>query len=290
MNTPARSQISAVITCKGRLAHAAVSMPKLESANLGEIVFVDYDCPERSGQWIEKHCPSIKVVTVRDRLIFNLAEARNLGAAAATRDWILFLDADVISQDLTNIDRLLQPNNASVYICNPLGLKTKKDLSGTVFVRRDEFVRVGGYDIFFRGWGGEDDDFYWRLARAGCTIGSYCDSLFSVISHSDEERIRYSAIDSKAGAKLLNKVYLRAKQHLLRSASSKILELLDRDRQALRHQIEERLGRVLAAPSEKRSVTLNLKISALSQQVGPFQLTEECCVSFCINSNGDLAN
>jgi glycosyltransferase involved in cell wall biosynthesis len=232
----------------------------------------------------------VKIVDVHERPFFNLAEARNLGAAAATLEWILFIDADVIARDFTNIGSLFVPDDASVYICSPAGLKDKKDLSGTVFVRRDEFARVGGYDSYFRGWGGEDDDFYWRLARSGCKIGSYSDSLFSVVSHSDEERIRYSSSGSKSCAKLINKVYLRAKQHLLRGASSKTFELSDGDRRTLRQQIEEKLKQVATGSSSGQSALLRLQVSAVNQQIGEFQLTEECCVSFSVVTSQPAEN
>jgi hypothetical protein len=45
-----------------------------------------------------------------------------------------------------------------------------------VWVRRELYERVGGLDERYRGWGGEDDDFYARLQIAG-TVVSFTDQL-----------------------------------------------------------------------------------------------------------------
>lgn len=43
-----------VTTCRGRLAHLRRSLPTFVAQPDAEVVVVDYDCPERSGEWVEQ--------------------------------------------------------------------------------------------------------------------------------------------------------------------------------------------------------------------------------------------
>src|SRR5476649_2313793 len=88
------SKICFVIPCKGRLAHLRESLPRV--AAQAPCIVVDYDCPENSGDWVNAHHPEVAVVRIRNEPGFNLARARNLGAAETRADWIVFLDADVV--------------------------------------------------------------------------------------------------------------------------------------------------------------------------------------------------
>jgi GT2 family glycosyltransferase len=45
-----------------------------------------------------------------------------------------------------------------------------------VLFRRSEYMRVGGYDPRYIGWGGEDDDLLWRAGRLGVRWHSISDS------------------------------------------------------------------------------------------------------------------
>jgi glycosyltransferase involved in cell wall biosynthesis len=88
--------ISAITTCKGRLEHLKQSLPALMATGM-EVIVVDYDCPDQAGAWVQANWPQARVVAVSDRPRFNRSAARNLGAAAATGEWLVFLDSDAIA-------------------------------------------------------------------------------------------------------------------------------------------------------------------------------------------------
>ena len=121
------------------------------------------------------------VAPVAKRLI---AASRNGGAARASGDLLCFTDADMqIHPDTFNgVDRALadpriiggatgvrlermSPGIASAYaLLVPLVWLTNMD-TGVVFMRRADFVAIGGYDerLAFA----EDVDFLWKLKRRG---------------------------------------------------------------------------------------------------------------------------
>ena len=118
------SALTAITTCKGRLAHLKETLPTLCAAAGLDVVLVDYDCPEGAGAWAEAAHPDVRVVKVRDRPLFNLSEARNLGAAAADTDWLVFLDADVgVTADFAReVEARLKPQTYFLPDPRPAGL------------------------------------------------------------------------------------------------------------------------------------------------------------------------
>ena len=148
---------------------------------------VDYDCPENSGDWVNAHHPEVTVVRIRNEPGFNLARARNLGAAETKADWIVFLDADVVPSPhfAEAVSALLKDG----LFLRPAPAGT--DTWGTLICMREEFLRAAGYDEVFSGWGGEDDDLYARMVRMGLKQLSYPVTLLRSISHDDESRVRY---------------------------------------------------------------------------------------------------
>jgi GT2 family glycosyltransferase len=126
----------------------------------------------------------------------SASHARNVGAAAAGNDWILFLDSDVIAPaDL--LDRFFDepigervgavtgdiagiPDTRTLaarygtarnflgqrsHVSNPFRPRAS---SANLLVRRAAFEQVGGYREGI--WAAEDTDFTWRLQAAGWAL------------------------------------------------------------------------------------------------------------------------
>lgn len=133
----------------------------------------------------------------------SASHARNIGAAAAGRDWLLFLDADVYAPvDL--LDRFFaQPIAAGVgavtgdiagipdtrtlaarygtarnflgqrsHVNNPYRPRAS---SANLLVRQVAFEQIGGYTEGI--WAAEDTDFTWRLQDAGWKLGFNPDAV-----------------------------------------------------------------------------------------------------------------
>ena len=204
--------LSIVTTCKGRLAHLQQTLPSIAAQAGAEVIVVDYDCPERSGAWVEANVPQARVVRVAGAPFFKIAHARNLGAAQARGEWLAFVDADM----------LLEPDFAARAM--PLlgeGAYYRLDSAqaaafGTVLVRRADFEAVGGYDEVIEGYGTEDRDLYLRLEAAGRRRELLPGAWGRSLEHAREDSVRHYEIKDSALNQRINATYVQIKQDLAR--------------------------------------------------------------------------
>lgn len=199
--------IAIVTTCKGRLAHLRQTLPRMIATGF-PVTVVDYDCPKSTAQFVTENFPAASVLRVDHRPIFNLAEARNLGARASRALHILFLDSDTIlsvgfAEQLRNV--LIDDD------CFYVG--GEHDLHGVCLVPRRAFEVVGGYDEVIEGWGYEDEDFYQRLLFNGFVRNALNASLLAAIRHPDALR-GISPGQDRWALQRINAVYSRAKNEL----------------------------------------------------------------------------
>jgi glycosyltransferase involved in cell wall biosynthesis len=121
--------------------------------------------------------------TVVDEPLRNVGRARNAGAAAATGNLLVFVDADTwmpedaferIARAMQDarcvggaLDLVHRPRSTLLraYLCawRLLGLGLRMSQGAAQFCRRDAFDALGGYDE--RLWMGEDVELQWRLRR-----------------------------------------------------------------------------------------------------------------------------
>ena len=208
----AAAPISVIVTCKGRLGHLRQTLPALIRAlPRAEVILVDYDCPERCGDWVEANAPGVTVVRAHDRPIFNIAKARNLGAAVASAPWLMFTDADVL---------LTAPLGAVLAEAVRAGTFLVTDprppiLYGTVVVARADYQAVGGYDEVFEGWGTEDTDLLRRLEAHGVQASAFDAASVIGIDHADADRTAFHSLTKEINW-TLNEVYAAAKDDLTR--------------------------------------------------------------------------
>ncbi len=204
--------ISIITTCKGRLSHLRETLPKFVRTG-AEVVVVDYDCPDHTGDWVRANHPGVTVVDVVERPGFNAADARNRGAAVATGEWLFFADADVI------VDPAVWPEVAPRLApgCFLLAAEPRPyDLWGALVVSRTWFDAVGGYDEAIEGWGGEDVDIYERLIIRGAQAAALPGGLLGTIAHGDDARLRFHAIGDKKLITTINGLYRIVKNDLAR--------------------------------------------------------------------------
>jgi glycosyltransferase involved in cell wall biosynthesis len=186
--------IKFVTTCKSRLTHLQETLPLLSEQAKQDIVVVDYSCPQKSGEWVEKYYPQAHVVRVNNDG-FNVSDARNQGARDLNCDFICFIDADVkVSPGFLDwLNEHLNP------YCFYTIAKTNgpNELWGTTIVPTNAYKIIRGYDELFSGWGGEDDDFYYRLKIAGFSQQEMPAHFFESIKHDDAQRTQFYQIKDK---------------------------------------------------------------------------------------------
>lgn len=153
-------KFSIVTTCKGRLDNLKQSLPTFLAQAGAEVLVVDYDCPDGTGRYVAEHYPQVRVVSVPNKAKFNSSHARNLGAAAARGDFLVFLDADMVI-GVGFVDFLAQNMKGRSF--GTFGGGVANSARGGCVVERTLFNAVGGYDEVLEGYGGEDLDLYTRL-------------------------------------------------------------------------------------------------------------------------------
>ena len=240
--------LSIITTCKGRLDHLKQTLPSWMNLRDCECVVVDYDCPQGTGDWVRKTYPTAKVVRVADRPNFNRAKARNLGAGSASAPWFLFIDADVGINSSDLIIRLLSPGHFFLPSPRPL------EAWGTVIMSREDFKQLDGYDEVFEGWGGEDDDFTWRLNKLGRRLITFPGNLLRPLPHEDAVRTQHHEIHDLDVNQAINALYMIAKHDLIRQEIPVDIEFRKRLYGDFRRSL---LGR--KSPHEKSSIHLGFR-------------------------------
>jgi glycosyltransferase involved in cell wall biosynthesis len=203
--------ISIITTCKGRLHHLTQSALRMAAEKPDELIIVDYDCPDRVGDWAQANLPQAKVVRAGQADgRFNVARARNLGAAAATGEWLYFVDADVLLKPgvMKAVRTTIAPGH--FYQPKPDGGPIGIQVYGTFLCRRADFAAIGGYDEVIEGWGREDKDLYLRLQFRGVRETFYPVEFLDVIPHDDSERNILSGMHRWQN-EVLNSLYSEAK-------------------------------------------------------------------------------
>lgn len=260
------SGIAFVTTCKGRLHHLKQTLPLIVGERPDEIIVVDYGCPDHSGEWVEAHFPEVKVIRVADDPGFCLARARNIGARASQATWLCFIDADVkVSPGwVAWMRHQFQPGffyRREAEVAGSLA-----ETAGTVCCSRNAFDRLGGYDEVFRGWGGEDSDFYSRLRRAGYCPAAFPAHFISPLPHGDAERVQFHEIKDRRLQGRVNQYYSHLKKKI---AASYKVTLPFFVRESMMRQVEAQLRQDASLGAGYPGVAVELELEALLPGVMP---------------------
>jgi glycosyltransferase involved in cell wall biosynthesis len=208
-------RFSIVTTCKGRLEHLRLSLPRMLAQPETEVIVVDYDCPDRTRDVVAREFPEARVVAVDNTPGFHLARARNLGAAVAQGDWLIFLDADVvIASDF--VARLKPRITGGPHYRFSHWDGRRMQAFGSCVVARRQFEALEGYDEVIQDYGGEDNDFYFRLRLLGARMERLeADFLERIIGHTDAQRTQFYAEGPLVAQQRVNSAYIIVKNSLL---------------------------------------------------------------------------
>jgi glycosyltransferase involved in cell wall biosynthesis len=173
---PAFNEAKRIESCLTHLSAAlrANAAPNLES----EIIVADNNSTDATAQLARNAGAQVVFEPIN-----QIARARNAGAAAATGDWFLFVDADTHVSPETLGEMLAFIGTATcvgggstlrydkpdliahcfLFVSNPI-VRALKLLPGCfIFCRTDTFRALSGFDHAM--FAGEDADFGWRLGR-----------------------------------------------------------------------------------------------------------------------------
>lgn len=219
------TKFSIITVCTGRLHHLKQTLPVTVNQGADEIIVVDYDCPDGTGDWVNENFPKVKVVREHDPRGFCITRARNLGVKNSSGEALVFVDADVILAD--KFLDWIRANIKVGHFCKP-SRDGPSEVKGTYCCLRSDFDAAGGYDEAIRGWGGEDIDLYLRLQLTGLKQVIVPGKYLTEIKHSNDERITtYSEKDFDKHL-YSTRVYVSIKYHLIKN--SIYLSLEDREK------------------------------------------------------------
>jgi hypothetical protein len=160
------SLITAVKNRKESFEEALKTWVELEQ--IDEIIVVDWDSDESLAPVVEKYQNGkIFLAIVKDQPKWILSFAYNLAARLTTRSQILKIDADVII--LPDFFKLHHLKASIFYSGNWKTARNENEahLNGNVFLYRDDFFGINGYNEFFKTYGWDDSDFFERLTSTG---------------------------------------------------------------------------------------------------------------------------
>lgn len=193
---------SIITACKGRLDHLKQSLPRMLEQPNSEVIVVDYACPDKTGDYVEKNFPAARVVRVEGERVFSNWKARNRGAAVATGDMLMFCDADTILTEkaVEVISRSLPEKTFGFFTrkstahFNKSGLRLEMNqLRGFQVVPTAAFARLGGYDEVLTGYAaGGDTDLEERLVLLGIKAIGLGDGIIDdVVEHDNVARFTF---------------------------------------------------------------------------------------------------
>lgn len=167
------------------------------------------------------------IVVVDDEPTDRRCEARNIGIQEANADIVAHTDDDVVPPDdwVSNVYDAFDEN----VICVEGRVEGGLQYTGTglyvgcnIAVRRDEALRVGGWDEDYAGWR-DDTEFGWRLEKKGQGRCVYCDDV--VMRHPPSPRTNYRADQEK---RLKNMYPEKYQERILGSWRKRVLLFLQK--------------------------------------------------------------
>lgn len=194
--------ISIVCAVKNRMGPLRYTIPSyLNQPGVSQIVLVDWDSdqpvrqslqqwdfPEREDQRRITHIRAV------NQPYWNSAKAYNLAMSFVTNPFVFKVDADVVVVDDL---RKRMPVLKSTFVTGNFKrgvVPNDYGLFGSVFLRKEDFDRVGGYDERFVAYGFEDNNFFRRLQRRGLKRKFTEPNALYHLPHSNAKRTEHQQV------------------------------------------------------------------------------------------------
>ena len=187
--------VSVICACRDRIKPLTISLSSwLLFDQIKEIIIVDWSSKEEISH-LTKLDDRIKVIRVDGEEYFNQPQPLNLAASMATGEFILKFDADHILNPYYNffhVNGIFDDESFVSGVNDKVGDECLHPIWGLLYVRREHFEKVGGYnEKMGKYYAVEDDEISIRLQAAGYTCCPIDMRVLSAIHipHNDEVRI-----------------------------------------------------------------------------------------------------
>ena len=218
LGLPITEGISVFSACKNRAKNLEKSIESwINCKDVDEIIVVDWD----SNHKIIYEHPKIKIARV-DSEPWSLTKSFNLSARLCTKNKICKLDADyVIDEDFLYHHPL---NKKMCYSGNWELARNDNEryLNGFLYLNREDFMKVNGYNERLQKYGFDDTDIKQRLLNLHIKNFDVNLDKISHIKHSNRSRTRnYQQEESGKESIQSNKKYSLKKPWLLEESMSR---------------------------------------------------------------------
>lgn len=222
-------KVSFCITCMDRLSHLKKTLRKNINNNQDypnlEFVLIDYNSADGLEEWVfanfQEELRSGLLVYYRtiESAYFKMARAKNIAHQMASGDIVCNLDAD----NYTGKDFAFYINLTISGARDIIGLQKYNknfvqghisDCGGRIFLTKDNFLKLGGYNEKFIGWGKEDRELIARAGKMGLKEEYIPRYFLGAIKHSNRLRIKNTPYSIKQAddnnENLLQQSYLKS--------------------------------------------------------------------------------
>ncbi|CDF36354.1 unnamed protein product [Chondrus crispus] len=220
--------VTLVAVCMGRHDTVKKTAPAwLNVKDVNEIILVDWSS-EPPLEPVIRSLPEgerVKVIRVNGETSWVLSRAYNLAVKAATYSHIIRTDCDYqVGEDFVDAHSKLMEHAQSSAVgdtattgkhfyagnYNLARNENEVHLNGAVFIRRKDFVDIGGYDERIQTYGWDDEDLYNRLDKAGLKKMNISYDHVSHVKHDDSDRaqsgVKFATVEIDLNSLLLSKL------------------------------------------------------------------------------------
>jgi hypothetical protein len=140
-----------------------------------EIVVLDYGSSDFLTSYLSPYYAEIRY-SFYDAPYFHMAHARNLAMTTGRGDYLISTNADTLLDEsyFEVVRELVERTGCDV-------ARAGKKINGVIVVRREEFIKAGGFDERFEFYGPEDSDLMARLERRKLHMEFYNPKLIGQI-------------------------------------------------------------------------------------------------------------
>jgi hypothetical protein len=158
-----------------------------------EFILLDYNSSDNLEGWVKNNLNSyiekgiLKYYRTTEPESFHRSHSRNIALKLAEGTIVCNLDADnFLGKDFAYFINYHFSYHSSIFLTSGV----RDGSYGRICVKKEDFLKVRGYDEKMSGWGYEDDDFYDRLTKTGLSRIEFFDTSFTnIIDHEIEESI-----------------------------------------------------------------------------------------------------
>lgn len=223
-----RHGVSLVAVCMGRHETIKMTAPAwLAIKGVDEIILVDWSSepPLESAIRAIPGGDRIRIIRVNGESKWVLSRAYNLAINATHFSHVIRTDCDyhvepdfvaahrdIIENDANTTSVSDRPTNLKYFAGNYDLARNENEvhLNGAVFIKRKDFLNVGGYDERIQTYGWDDEDLYNRLHHAGFKKLNISYDHVSHVSHDNTGRaqsgVKFATVEIDLNSLLLSKL------------------------------------------------------------------------------------